>query len=273
LMVLQQALPSEPRACCTPLSAGSASPEERSDAAGEAGGVFEADRQLIRQELLTGHLLSLAASTGAVPPHALPSIAGMLQAGGLIPKWLAYTLTQQPALFDRAFQRVFRKVQGSCAVLCRAVQARSALCLMRLIVPGCLALWLAFSHSRVCVRVCAAHCRNWQLQPRSPKGVRVRERRIGFGSSASGGGERRHSWQPAVSATDAGEPCCCTRLPMCCAGPFTDPALPAAIPPAFSVLHISWCRPPPSTLTPAAAACWPQRTCCPALATRPTSQS
>lgn len=39
------------------------------------------DRQLIRQELLLGHLLTLAASSGALPPHALPSIAAMLQVG------------------------------------------------------------------------------------------------------------------------------------------------------------------------------------------------
>jgi len=34
------------------------------------------------------------------------------QADGLLPKWLAFTLTQQPALFDRAFQRCFSKVCG-----------------------------------------------------------------------------------------------------------------------------------------------------------------
>lgn len=74
------------------------------------------DRRLLRQELLVGHLLTLAASSGAVPPHALPAIAGMLQADGLIPKWLAFTLAQQPALFDRAFQRVFQ--QASAAPVC-----------------------------------------------------------------------------------------------------------------------------------------------------------
>lgn len=39
------------------------------------------------------------------------------QAEGLIPKWLAFTLTQQPALFDRAFQRCFAKVGGQGAQL------------------------------------------------------------------------------------------------------------------------------------------------------------
>ncbi|KAL4429633.1 hypothetical protein ABPG77_008682 [Micractinium sp. CCAP 211/92] len=80
--------------------------------AGEAlgvGGLAEEDRAVIRQELFLGHLLTLAASSGAVPPHALPSIAARLQAEGLLPKWLAFTLTQQPALFDRAFQRVFHQ--------------------------------------------------------------------------------------------------------------------------------------------------------------------
>ena len=65
----------------------------------------------MRQELFLGHLLTLLAGSGAVPPHALPSVAADLQARGLLPKWLAFTLTQQPALFDRAFQRVFHKVR------------------------------------------------------------------------------------------------------------------------------------------------------------------
>lgn len=99
----------------------------------------EEDRRLIRQELFLGHLLTLAASSGAVPPHALPSIAGMLQAEGLIPKWLAYTLTQQPALFDRAFQRVFQQVGlllwrcHSCSWLVNA----GALCLAALFHNPC----------------------------------------------------------------------------------------------------------------------------------------
>ena len=96
---------------CTPAGAG-ATPE--GSEAGEAAGppLAAEDRQLIRQELLLGHLLTLAASSGTVPPHALPSIAGMLQAEGLMPKWVAFTLTQQPALFDRAFHRVFHQVGG-----------------------------------------------------------------------------------------------------------------------------------------------------------------
>lgn len=72
----------------------------------------EAEREQIRRELLLGHLLTLAASGGnaAVPPHALPAVASMLQAQGLLPKWVGWTLTQQPALFDRAFQRLFAQV-------------------------------------------------------------------------------------------------------------------------------------------------------------------
>ena len=97
--------------CHPPALAGAGATPEGSEAGEAAGPPLAAeDRQLIRQELLLGHLLTLAASSGAVPPHALPSIAGMLQAEGLMPKWLAFTLTQQPALFDRAFHRVFHQV-------------------------------------------------------------------------------------------------------------------------------------------------------------------
>lgn len=146
------------------LAAGSAggTPEgsELGEAADGSALMADEDRQAIRQELFLGHLLTLAASTGAVPPHALPSIAAMLQVRrlcaavcsavregvrhvtsqschlptpctcpahslpspapalpnlqsqhkGLVPKWLAFTLTQQPALFDRAFSRCFSKV-------------------------------------------------------------------------------------------------------------------------------------------------------------------
>lgn len=42
--------------------------------------------------------------------HMATTIPPCSQAEGLIPKWLAFTLTQQPALFDRAFQRCFAKV-------------------------------------------------------------------------------------------------------------------------------------------------------------------
>lgn len=156
----------------SPAGAGGATPD--GSEAGEGSALLpDDDRQLIRQELFLGHLLTLAASSGAVPPHALPSIAAMLQVGGagggllelhraeglacgaarhapgrrswaswhcvfswshllslyspahpvplppslqadgLIPKWLAFTLTQQPVLFDRAFQRCFSKVCGA----------------------------------------------------------------------------------------------------------------------------------------------------------------
>lgn len=43
-------------------------------------GCSEDDRQHLRSELFLGHLLTLAVASGAVPPHALPSLAVMLQA-------------------------------------------------------------------------------------------------------------------------------------------------------------------------------------------------
>ena len=77
------------------------------------------DREQLRRELLTGHLLMLAAggSAATLPVHALPAVASMLQQQGLIPKWLAVTLTQQPALFEKAFQRMFLEVRAPCRLL------------------------------------------------------------------------------------------------------------------------------------------------------------
>lgn len=72
----------------------------------------EHEREQFRKELLLGHLLSMATScaggSGApLPLHALPAVIGMLQALSLIPRWLAWTLINQPALFDKAFSRLF----------------------------------------------------------------------------------------------------------------------------------------------------------------------
>ena len=62
-----------------------------------------------------GHLLLLACagggggggSGGGLPPHALPAVADQLSGAGLVPRWLAWALTQQQPLFDRAFRRMF----------------------------------------------------------------------------------------------------------------------------------------------------------------------
>jgi serine/threonine protein kinase/histidyl-tRNA synthetase len=72
----------------------------------------ENEREQLRKELLVGHLLSMATSGAGgggapLPLHALPAVIGMLQALSLIPRWLAWTLINQPALFDKAFSRLF----------------------------------------------------------------------------------------------------------------------------------------------------------------------
>jgi len=84
-----------------------------SDKTASEGGIEdENEREQLRKELLLGHLLSMAMSgaggSGApLPLHALPAVIGMLQALSLIPRWLAWTLINQPALFDKAFSRLF----------------------------------------------------------------------------------------------------------------------------------------------------------------------
>ena len=56
-----------------------------------------------------GHLLSLATQTSpaGLPSHALPALAASLSGKGLMPKWVQWSLTQQPALFNKAFERLF----------------------------------------------------------------------------------------------------------------------------------------------------------------------
>jgi serine/threonine protein kinase/histidyl-tRNA synthetase len=84
------------------------------DDTSSVGGVIEDEneREQLRKELLLGHLLSMATSSAGgggapLPLHALPAVIGMLQALSLIPRWLAWTLINQPALFDKAFSRLF----------------------------------------------------------------------------------------------------------------------------------------------------------------------
>lgn len=59
-----------------------------------------------------GHLLSLAthSSPSGLPAHALPALAASLSGKGLMPKWVQWSLTQQPALFNQAFERLFNEV-------------------------------------------------------------------------------------------------------------------------------------------------------------------
>ena len=65
------------------------------------------DQEVIRRDLLIGHLLSLSAAHGNVPSHALPALVSSLEKKAVIPKWLAWTLIQRPDLFDRAFTKIF----------------------------------------------------------------------------------------------------------------------------------------------------------------------
>ena len=59
-----------------------------------------------------GHLLSLAtqSSPSGLPAHALPALAASLSGKGLMPNWVQWSLTQQPALFNKAFERLFSEV-------------------------------------------------------------------------------------------------------------------------------------------------------------------
>ena len=80
-----------------------------SSGGGGGGGLDDdSEREQLRKELLIGHLLCTAAGMGAqLPPHALPTVAAMLQSLNLLPRWLEWTLVNQPMLFDKAYSRLF----------------------------------------------------------------------------------------------------------------------------------------------------------------------
>ncbi len=40
----------------------------------------------------------------------MPALAASLSGKGLMPKWVQWSLTQQPALFNKAFERLFSEV-------------------------------------------------------------------------------------------------------------------------------------------------------------------
>lgn len=88
----------------------------------------EEEREELRKELLVGHLLcmvtgsgvatgpggavpgaGLSVSGGPLPPQTLPAVADMLHRQGLVPRWLAWALKHQPAMFNRAFSRLFAR--------------------------------------------------------------------------------------------------------------------------------------------------------------------
>ncbi len=74
----------------------------------EGGGDGDGGRAALRRELLLGRLL--LAQCGAAE---LPAVAGDLAARGLLPKWLAWALSHQPALVERAFRRLAAEEAGA----------------------------------------------------------------------------------------------------------------------------------------------------------------
>ncbi|CAL8462314.1 g1847 [Coccomyxa elongata] len=100
------ALPPALRRSLRDSSAGSSvagSEEKDEDAA-------ERSHNDIKKDLLLGHLLGLLTEGGeGMPAHALPALAASLADSGVLPRWVQVSLVQQPALFDRAFQRLFSK--------------------------------------------------------------------------------------------------------------------------------------------------------------------
>lgn len=94
------------------LCAGSADQDDSASQASEDTPARRSEREQIKRDLLMGHLLSLAtqSSPSGLPAHALPALAASLSGKGLMPKWVQWSLTQQPALFNKAFERLFSEV-------------------------------------------------------------------------------------------------------------------------------------------------------------------
>ena len=67
--------------------------------------------QAVKKEMLVGHLLSLITDghLPAVPKHLLPALASQLTEAGLLKEWVRWLLVSQPALFNRAFERLFKE--------------------------------------------------------------------------------------------------------------------------------------------------------------------
>jgi len=92
--------------------AGSPDEDDTASQASEDTPARRSEREQIKRDLLMGHLLSLAtqSSPSGLPAHALPALAASLSGKGLMPKWVQWSLTQQPALFNKAFERLFSEV-------------------------------------------------------------------------------------------------------------------------------------------------------------------
>ncbi|DBA86090.1 TPA: hypothetical protein ACH3X1_005610 [Trebouxia sp. C0004] len=88
---------------------GSPDEDDTASQASEDTPARRSEREQIKRDLLMGHLLSLAtqSSPSGLPAHALPALAASLSGKGLMPKWVQWSLTQQPALFNKAFDRLF----------------------------------------------------------------------------------------------------------------------------------------------------------------------
>ncbi|CAK0752569.1 hypothetical protein CVIRNUC_002156 [Coccomyxa viridis] len=74
-----------------------------SDTAASADGDTRED---LKRDILLAHMLSLLTQQ-YMPAHALPALAAYLTDKGVMPQWVQVILTQQPALFDRVFQKLF----------------------------------------------------------------------------------------------------------------------------------------------------------------------
>ena len=94
------------------VSAGPLDEQDTASQQSEDTPARRSEREQIRRDLLMGHLLSLATqnSPSGLPSHALPALAASLSGKGLMPNWVQWSLTHQPALFNKAFERLFTEV-------------------------------------------------------------------------------------------------------------------------------------------------------------------
>lgn len=74
----------------------------------------------VKRDLLNGYLLKLVTSVEqrGESLQSLTALASHLQSKRILPKWVQWTLTQKPSVFNQAFSKVFLEVGLSGCIFC-----------------------------------------------------------------------------------------------------------------------------------------------------------
>lgn len=89
---------------------GLSSPQKTDEQDIEEDVIGEEDK--VRRDMFMGYLLKLVTSgnTTQMPMHSLPILSAHLQSRNILPRWVQWIITQRPAVFNRAFSKLFAEV-------------------------------------------------------------------------------------------------------------------------------------------------------------------